>query len=271
MSVMKRSRVLPVLLAMLVPGASAMAASPASGSGGSGNSMGHSMGSVAEQYLFSAANAERVQRGLAPLHWDAKLYEAAQRHAGEMVARESISHQYPGEEDLANRGHVAGARFTVISENVAEAWSAPEIHEAWMESPGHRANLLDPRVDSVGISVERRDGQLYAVEDFDRSVQALSYSQQESEIAELLRTEARLQLLPDAEDARRTCAMDTGFAGSRRPWFVMRFTAGSLDRLPQVLKAKLATGKYHFAAVGACGVRHSGPFTAYDIAVLLFP
>jgi hypothetical protein len=229
------------------------------------------MGSVAEQYLFAAANAERVQRGLAPLRWDATLYQAAQRHAGEMVARESISHQYPGEEDLANRGHMAGARFTVIAENVAEAWSAPEIHEAWMESPGHRANLLDPRVDSVGISVERRDGQMYAVEDFDRSVRALSYSQQESEIAELLRTEARLQLLPDAEDARRTCAMDTGFAGSRRPWFVMRFTAGSLDRLPQMLKAKLATGKYHLAAVGACGVHNSGPFTAYDIAVLLFP
>lgn len=255
---------------MLLPGASAVAASPAPGAGGSVGSVA-AMGSVAEQYLFAAANAERLQRGLAPLHWDATLHEAAQRHAGEMVARESISHQYPGEADLARRGQTAGARFTVISENVAEAWSAPEIHEAWMESPGHRANLLDPRVDAVGISVERRDGQMYAVEDFDHTVQTLSYSQQESAVAELLRTEAQLKLLPDEEDARRTCATDTGFVGSRRPWFVMRFTAGSLDRLPQLLKAKLATGKYHAAAVGACDARSSGPFTAYDIAVLLFP
>jgi hypothetical protein len=228
-------------------------------------------GSVAEQYLFAAANAARAQRGLQPLKWDETLYRAAQRHAGEMAARESISHQYPGEADLAERGHLAGARFTVIAENVAEAWSAPEIHEAWMESPDHRANLLDPRVNSAGISVERRDGELYAVEDFDRSVESLSLSQQESAIAELVEIEGRLQLLPNVADARRTCAMPTGFAGDRRPWFVMRFTTGSLDRLPQILRGKLKTGKYHAAAVGACQAQSTGPFSAYDIAVMLFP
>jgi uncharacterized protein YkwD len=227
--------------------------------------------SVAEQYLFSAANTERAQRGLPPLKWDETLHRAAERHAGEMAARESISHQYPGEADLANRGHDAGAKFTVISENVAEAWSAPEIHDAWMQSPDHRANLLDPRVNSVGISVERRDGQLYAVEDFDRSLQSLRFEDQENAVAELLQTEARLNVLPDAEDARRTCEMSTGYAGAMRPWFVMRFTAASLDRLPNTLRTRLATGKYHAAAVGACDARSTGPFTAYAIAVMLFP
>jgi hypothetical protein len=257
---MGRLRVIPVLLGLglLLPALSASAESP-------------KYGTVAEQYLFSAANAERVQRGLQPLKWDETLYDAARRHAGEMAARESISHQYAGEADLANRGRLAGAHFSVIAENVAEAWSAPEIHDAWMESPGHRANLLDPRVDSVGISVLRRDGQLYAVEDFDRSVQALSLSQQEIEVAELLRGTAPLSLQTGVADARRTCAMETGFAGERRPWFVMRFTAGSLDRLPATLTTRLATGRYHAAEVGACEVRGSGPFTAYDIAVLLFP
>jgi hypothetical protein len=226
---------------------------------------------VAEQYLFSAANIERARRGLPALNWDETLHRAAQRHAGEMAARESISHQYPGEADLANRGHEAGAKFTVISENVAEAWSAPEIHDAWMQSPDHRANLLDPRVNAVGISVERRGGQLYAVEDFDRSTQSLRLEDQENAIAGLLQTEARLNLLPDAEDARRTCEMDAGYAGARKPWFVMRFTAGSLDRLPNTLRARLATGKYHAAAVGACDARSTGPFTAYAIAVMLFP
>src|SRR5579875_3720356 len=143
-------------------------------------------GSVAEQYLFSAANAERMQRGLPPLRWDETLYRAAQRHAGEMAARESISHQYPGEADLAERGRAAGARFTVIAENVGEAWSAPVLHEAWMESPDHRANLLDRRVNAVGISVYRRGSQLYAVEDFERSVENLSYDAQEAAIEQLL-------------------------------------------------------------------------------------
>lgn len=228
-------------------------------------------GTVAEQYLFSAANAERAERGLQPLRWDQTLYRAAQRHAGEMAARESISHQYPGELDLAGRGRAAGARFTVIAENVAEAWSAPEIHDAWMRSPGHRANLLDPRVNSVGISVLRRGNELYAVEDFDRSAQNLSFEQQENAIALLLQTEAKLYMLPNVGDARRTCEMDTGYAGVTKPWFVMRFTTATLDRLPETLRAKLATGKYHSASVGACEVRDSGAFSPYAIAVLLFP
>lgn len=253
-------RAITVLAATLLPAMAAMPSSPRP-----------AIGSVAEQYLFSAANAERVQRGLQPLRWDETLYRAAQRHAGEMAARESISHQYPGELDLVGRGRAAGAKFTVIAENVAEAWSAPVIHEAWMQSPDHRANLLDPRVNSVGISVLRRGEQLYAVEDFDRTTESLTFEQQESAIADLLQTEARLYLLPNVEDARRTCEMDTGYAGARKPWFVMRFTAASLDRLPETLRAKLATGKYHSATVGACDAKGTGSFTPYAIAVMLFP
>lgn len=247
-----------VLAAVLLPSMAVMPESPKAGS-------------VAEQYLFSAANEERMQRGLQPLHWDDTLYHAAQRHAGEMAARESISHQYPGEPDLADRGRAAGARFSVISENVAEAWSAPMIHDAWMHSPDHRANLLDPRVNSVGISVQRRNGQLYAVEDFDRTVENLSFSEQELAVVRLLQTEARLSMLPNVEDARRTCEMETGYSGAKKPWFVMRFTTASIDRLPQTLREKLATGKYHSAAVGACPARDSGSFAPYAIAVMLFP
>ena len=260
MSVMKHLRVAPFLAALaLLPAVTGGAESP------------RVVGSVAEQYLFAAANAERAQRGLQPLHWEERLHHAAQRHAYEMAERQSISHQYPGEPDLANRGRIAGARFTVIAENVAEAWSAPEIHDAWMHSPDHRANLLDPRVNAVGISVERRGSDLYAVEDFERSVESMSLTDQEIAVADLLQRQARVDLLPNVEEARRTCQMPTGFAGSRRPWFVMRFTASTLDRLPDALRTRLATGKYHSAAVGACESRSSGPFTAYDIAVLLFP
>jgi hypothetical protein len=228
-------------------------------------------GTVAEQFLFNAANAERVRRGLPALEWDETLYRAAQQHAGEMAARESISHQYPGEADLAERGRLAGARFTVIAENVGEAWSAPVLHDAWMESPDHRANLLDRRVTAIGISVYRRGERLYAVEDFDRSVENLSYEAQESAIAQLLRSEAPVAMMPYVEDARATCSMNTGYSGARKPWFVMRFTAASLDRLPDTLRNRLASGKYHSAAVGACDAKDSGPFTPYSIAVLLFP
>lgn len=259
MSVMRRLRVAPVLAAVLVPAVWIGAESP------------RPSASVAEQYLFSAANAEREQRGLRPLRWEEPLHHAAQRHAGEMARRESISHQYSGEADLAERGRMAGARFTMISENVGEAWSAPELHDAWMHSPEHRKNLLDPRANAMAISVERRGNELYAVEDFERTVETMSLADQENAVAELLRTEARVSMLSNVEDARRTCEMSSGFAGNRRPYFVMRFTASSLDRLPQTLRSRLASGRYHTAAVGACQARNTGPFTAYDVAVLLYP
>jgi hypothetical protein len=227
--------------------------------------------SVAEQYLVAAANSERVQRGLPALRWDGKLYRAADYHAAQMASRESISHQYPGEPDVSARALQAGVRFSVISENVAMAPSAVQIHSLWMNSPHHRDNLLDPQVDSVAVRVLRRNGELYAVEDFDRSVANLSFEEQEQQIAALLQSTASLSILPSTEDARRTCAMDSGYAGSRKPWFVMRFTSGDLNHLPQVLMDKLATGRYHQAAVGACPATGTQSFSAYNIAVLLYP
>ncbi len=227
-------------------------------------------GSVAEQYLFAEANAERSQRGLPLLRWDGALYQAAGRHCVEMARRESISHQYPGEPDLAERGKAAGARFSRIAENVAEAGTAVIIHDAWMNSPGHRANLLDPNVNAIGISVIRRNRQLYAVQDFEKVVTELSLDQQEAQVANLIAAATPLQVSPSPE-ARRTCSMESGYAGPRQPWFVMRYTAGTLDALPEQLKTKLNSGRFHEAAVGACQVSETQAFSSYGIAVLLYP
>jgi len=227
--------------------------------------------SVSEQYLFQAANAERAQHGLPALRWDATLVRAAKNHAIEMAKRQSISHQYAGEADLTQRGKVAGARFSTIAENVAMAPTAIDIHDAWMKSPGHRANILDPQIDSVGISVLSRNGQLYAVQDFDRSVEALSFDEQESRVSNLLQVVAPVELLPASDDWRHTCQMSTGYTGPR-PSFVMRYTAGDLTRLPEQLKTQLKTGKFHHAAVGACSSAGNQPaFTSYSIAVRIYP
>ncbi len=226
---------------------------------------------VAERYLFNAANAERRAHGLPALRWDDTLYRAAWMHAREMAERESISHQYAGEPELAERAQTAGARFSVVAENVAEAPTAVMIHQGWMESEHHRDNLLDPRLDRIAISVLVRDGQLYAVEDFDRGVAALSFDDQEAAVASLLSAIVPLNIQVGGEDARQTCEMDTGFAGPRRPWFVMRFTTGELDELPSQLRSRLALGKYRQALVGACPARDAGRFSGYNIAVLLYP
>lgn len=230
--------------------------------------------SAAELYLLTAANQDRVARGLPRLRFDPVLAQAALYHARQMADRSDISHQFPGEPDLSARGANAGVRFSLISENVADAPDSVLIHDMWMHSEGHRANLLDPNVNVVGISVIVRDEQLYAVEDFASTVESLTLNQQESTVATLL-SNSGMSITQGSgvtlEDARQTCTMPTSHAGSRKPWFVMRYTAASLTELPAQLKTRLSTGKYHQATVGACTTPEPGPFTAYNIAVLLYP
>ncbi|WP_176441708.1 CAP domain-containing protein [Granulicella rosea] len=225
---------------------------------------------VSEQYLLAAANQDRALHGLGPVRWDARLTQAAVVHAREMARRGGISHQFSGEPDLADRASTAGARFSLVTENVAEAPNSAQIHDMWMHSAGHRANLLDPKVDSVGISVIQRDGQLYAVEDFARSVSEMSFAAQEAVVSRLV-AKSGLSVSEEAEDARRTCALPTGFAGARKPWFVMRYSSADLTQLPAELTSRLGSGKYHAAAVGACSAEKPGTFAGYNIAVLLYP
>ena len=228
---------------------------------------------LAEQYLLAAANQDRAARGLQPLRFDPILAQAARFHARQMAAHEGISHQFPGEPELSSRGASVGAHFSLITENVAEAPESTMIHDLWMHSKGHRANLLDPNVEVVGISVVVRDHQFYAVEDFANTVDTLSFNQQETTVAGLL-AHSGVQIANNPrtiEDARRTCSMPTGYAGARKPWFIMRYTADHLTELPTELQTRLSTGKYHQAVVGACTSTDSGSFTAYNIAVLLYP
>jgi hypothetical protein len=227
--------------------------------------------SPAEQYLLSAVNAERAQRHLRPVRWDAALYRAATFHANEMAAHQTISHQFSGEPELSTRGARAGAHFSVISENVAMAPNAVDIHDMWMKSPHHRDNILDASVNHIAIRVLRRGGELYAVEDFDHVVEELSLDQQEEQIATLVQSTAEVTVLPLTADARRTCEMSSGYAGQRRPYFVMRFTAGELNRLPDNLVNKLTSGRYRAAAVGACPSSGRDNFSSYNVAVLLYP
>ena len=231
---------------------------------------------VAERYLLSAANQERATRGLPMLHSDPVLAQAARYHAVQMADRRDISHQFPGEPDLMQRGADAGVHFSLITENVAEASDSTIVHNLWMHSQGHRENLLDPEVDSVGIAVITRSGQVYAVEDFASTVDPLTFSEQEQAVATTL---ARAGLVVGSsgrtstlEDARRTCGMDSGYAGEQnRPWYIVRYTADRLDQIPDLLAKRIGTQKYRKAVVGACTDTYSGAFSAYNIAVLLYP
>ena len=221
-----------------------------------------------ESILLNAANVDRARIGLAPLQWDAALAQAAHQHALKMAQRNMLSHQFPGEPPLQQRATQTGARFSVIAENVAEGSSVPGLHTQWMNSPPHRANLLDRELNAVGIAVVQTRGQLFAVEDFALAVPQLSYSAQERQVASQLGASG-LRVVNATSDARKTCDLDRGYAG-QRPGAVVRFETSDLSRLPDDVDAKLQTGRFHAAAVGACEAGGAVGFTRFRIAVLLY-
>jgi len=138
----------------------------------SGNDRGNLARSASAQVqqLFAKANQSRAEAGVGPLHWDPALANAASKHCSRMAAERSLSHRYDGELDLTERAGLSGAHFARIEENIAAASRAEDIHPGWMNSPPHRANLLNPEVDSVGIAVVYRDGLFFAVADYSRAV-----------------------------------------------------------------------------------------------------
>jgi hypothetical protein len=223
-----------------------------------------------EQQVMDLANADRAQQGLPPFKWDPALAQAAAEHAQLMAQQPALSHQYPGELDLIARAAGAGAHFRSIAENVALAPSPKGLELEWMNSPPHRANLLNPAMNVIGVGLVKKGANYYAVEDFAGGVAQLGPEQIEQKIGQLLQQKG-LQPAGQTQDARHTCEMDHGSAGGSAPRFVMRWEGTDLSRLPDVLEQRIASGQYHKAAVGACGSNHPEQgFTTYKVAVMLY-
>ena len=225
----------------------------------------------AEQ-IFALANQARARHGLGRLQWDPALAEAARRHCQLMAREGPISHQYPGEPDVTHRAAAAGARFSLIEENIAIGSSPEEIQNEWLHSPPHRANMLNPDVDRIGTAVVEARGVLYTVEDFSADVRRLSRTQIEARVANMIRVSG-VRILSNPVEAREACATDNGMPPSRngmQPLFLMRWQSSSLDVLPQVLTQRLASGRYRSAEVGSCAPHGDNGFTGYRLAVLLY-
>lgn len=110
-------------------------------------------------------NRERVIRGERPLAPNARLERAAQGHTQSMVIRGYFAHVGPGGSTVLTRVRAAGYLFGArgrfeVGENIAwgtRRQSTPRaIVAAWMASPAHRANILDPRFRDTAVGVSPR-------------------------------------------------------------------------------------------------------------------
>jgi hypothetical protein len=222
--------------------------------------------------IFALGNQARAQAGVKSLAWDPTLAAAAFEHCRMMAAAGGISHQYRGEPDLSSRAAQAGAHFSLIEENVAMAPSAAAVHQAWMQSPGHRENLLSSDVDHVGVAVVYARGEFYAVADYSAVVENLNPAQVEARVAALVRAHG-VSILANPALARSACANDDDLlrSPSARPAWMIRWQDSDLSHLPQALLSQLRTGKYRQAAVGSCPAQDDGgAFTSFRVAVLLY-
>lgn len=112
--------------------------------------------SGSEQGFLSAINSTRSSAGLASLTMDGGLQSHARSHTADMIAADAIYHSSSAELQAA-----AGSGWEKLGENVGRGGSVSSLHEAFMDSPGHRANILGD-YNYVGIGTGTSDnGVLY--------------------------------------------------------------------------------------------------------------
>ena len=122
-----------------------------------------------QRELLVSVNKARHSQGLSPLRWSNSLATAARQHAAVMAERGTAQHDFEGEAGLSDRVKQAGAHFSSLSENVTQGPTAEFVHSQFMNSAPHRSNILDGDMDSIGIGVVAKRGQLFVVEDFSRT------------------------------------------------------------------------------------------------------
>jgi uncharacterized protein YkwD len=120
---------------------------------------------IVREATLCLVNRERVTRGERPLRLDGKLVQTAQGHSESMADEGYFAHESPDGSTPLDRmraaGYIDSQRVGYeVGENIAwgTLWlaSPKAIVEAWMASPGHRANILDPHYVDTGLGVVPR-------------------------------------------------------------------------------------------------------------------
>ncbi|MEV7611934.1 CAP domain-containing protein [Streptomyces sp. NPDC089799] len=144
-----------------------------SGSGGTGGGSGSGGGTVntsAESAVLALVNKERAKAGCGALTSNAKLSNAARSYSDTMARVGVMSHTGPDGSTMTSRVEAAGYKWSTLGENIARGQAdADAVMKAWMNSPGHRANILNCSFKEIGIGVHKGDGGPWWTQDFGAS------------------------------------------------------------------------------------------------------
>lgn len=123
-----------------------------------------------EDEVIRLTNVERTKRGLPPLAKNWELCRVARYKSEDMLSRGYFAHNSPAYGSPFDMMESFGLRFTAAAENIAYGQRTPaEVMNAWMNSPGHRSNILSGNVSEIGVGVAKKsNGTLYWTQMFIR-------------------------------------------------------------------------------------------------------
>ncbi|MGD0760877.1 MAG: CAP domain-containing protein [Candidatus Sulfotelmatobacter sp.] len=225
--------------------------------------------SHAEQQILELANRSRQQAGAPPLTMDSGLSHAARVHAQAMLEARQLSHQFDGEPSLSQRLAAATQlQLDQEGENVALDMDPAQAEQHLMLSPPHRANLLNPNYNVIGMGVIRSGDRLYVVQDFghalpnyslpevkDRIAASVQHARRNANAADLPRHD-----LASADDTACSMAHADKLATpavhqlSER-YIVLTFTSLHPETLPTGSERAIASRNLRSFSVGACYAR----------------
>jgi uncharacterized protein YkwD len=219
-----------------------------------------------EQQLLALANQSRQKAGAPPLTLDAGLSHAARIHAQAMLEARQLSHQFDGEPSLPTRlADRTQLQLDQEGENVALDYSAEGGHQHLMLSPPHRANLLNPAYNVVGLAVVRSGDRLYIVQDFAHALPTYSPAEVKDRIAAAVnhmrhqssRPELQRRDLLTADEA--ACSMAQADKLGTSPvqklaerFTVLTYTSLHPETLPNSATHAVASPNLHRFSIGAC-------------------
>jgi len=112
---------------------------------------------LTQQGVIDWTNTQRMKYGLAPLKANTKLNTMAQAKIEDMFKNQYFAHYSPSGEGVADLAKKFSYEFLLIGENLAMGnfASDEDLVDAWMNSPEHRANILNPHYQEIGVAVKK--------------------------------------------------------------------------------------------------------------------
>ncbi len=237
-----------------------------------------------EKQLLSLVNQDRAKEGIAQLEANEQLARAARKHSQRMAEADEMQHQLDGEEPLALRLGDENVRSDRDGENIALDNDVPNAHVMLMRSPLHRANILSPKFNAVGIGVVRNGNVIYITEDFAHVYPNYSELEADAATQQAINDYIRTQHFPvpmrkpRAELTNMACdmALDDKLDGEKAHALpgvtsAVLWTAEDLTKLPNSLKKMLSQPLSAEYSLGVCFAPSvSNPGGIYWVVMVIY-